>query len=127
MKYLLDSDAIIGYLKSIPKWSNLLNDIDDSEKGTSIINISEVLEGFPKEKYYTFKEFTETMTVFTIDWKVAEVFAETRAKMRKDGNLIDNMDLLIASTCLANNLTLITGNVKHFERIKGLKIKTVNG
>lgn len=127
MKYLLDSDAIIGYLKNRSEWVSLLDKIDDSEKGTSIVNIGEVLEGFPLEKYIKFKEFSETMTVLNMDWKSAEIFAETRAKLRKSGKLIDNMDMLIASICLANKLTLITGNVKHFKRIKGLKIKTING
>ena len=49
-------------------------------------------------------------------------FAKLRAGLRKEGNLIDNMDLLIAATCLVNKLTLITGNVKHFQRVPGLKI-----
>ena len=127
MRYLLDSDAIIGYLKKRENWVTLLDSIDDSEKGTSIINIGEVLEGFPKEKYVTFREFTDKMMIYNIDWKTAEIFAENRGRLRKKGQLIDNMDLFIASTCLANNLTLVTGNVQHFKRIKGLKIKTING
>jgi len=35
---------------------------------------------------------------------------------------LDDFDLIIASCALANNMTLVTNNVRHFARIKGLKI-----
>ena len=61
-------------------------------------------------------------TVYNIDLKIIVKFAEIRRKLRKNGNLIDNFDILIAATCLTNDLVLITNNLKHFERIEGLKI-----
>jgi predicted nucleic acid-binding protein len=33
------------------------------------------------------------------------------------------MDVFIAATALEEDVTLVTGNVKHFERIPGLKIE----
>jgi len=125
MKYLIDSDILIGYLKNIEECRNLLDKIDDKDKSTSIINIGEILEGFPENKYQQFREFVETFTIWGLNWEEMREFAKLRAELRKQGNLIDNMDLLVAATCLVNKLTLITGNVKHFQRIPGLKIKKI--
>jgi predicted nucleic acid-binding protein len=36
--------------------------------------------------------------------------------------LIGDFDLLIASTCLHHNLTLLTNNRKHYKMVEGLKI-----
>ncbi len=52
--------------------------------------------------------------------KVVSTFGEKR----RGGELIGDFDFLIASTALVNNLTLLTGNIKHFERVKGLQIKS---
>lgn len=49
----------------------------------------------------------------------AKIFAEL--KNRKPSQLIDEADMLIAATALANNLILVTDNVKHFARIPNLK------
>ena len=122
MKYLIDSDVLIGYLKNVEKYRGVLDKIDDKDKSTSVINIGEILEGFPENKYQQFKEFTESITILGLNWEEMSEFAKLRAGLRKEGNLIDNMDLLIAATCLVNKLTLITGNVKHFQRVPGLKI-----
>jgi len=44
--------------------------------------------------------------------------------LRKRGELIEDPNLLIASICIANDLSLMTGNKKRFERLKryGLKL-----
>jgi predicted nucleic acid-binding protein len=43
-------------------------------------------------------------------------------KTLKEGNLIEDADILMAATAIVEELVLITNNIKHFERIKGLKI-----
>ena len=32
------------------------------------------------------------------------------------------MDILIGATAISNNLTLLTNNTRHFERMQGLKL-----
>jgi tRNA(fMet)-specific endonuclease VapC len=39
------------------------------------------------------------------------------------GTMLDDFDLIIASTALACNLTLISNNERHFGRIEGLKLE----
>lgn len=40
--------------------------------------------------------------------------------------MIGVFDLLIASTCLCRELTLLTNNVNHFERIEGLRLLSIS-
>jgi tRNA(fMet)-specific endonuclease VapC len=42
--------------------------------------------------------------------------------LRKEGRLIGDFDLLIASTCLHHDLILLTDNVREFERVEGIKL-----
>jgi len=46
--------------------------------------------------------------------------AEIYAYLKKQGNLIEDADILMASIAVVENLVLITNNIKHFERIEGL-------
>lgn len=49
--------------------------------------------------------------------------AEVYANLRKSGKPIDDIDLLIAGTAIANGLILVTDNRKHFDRIVQLEIE----
>jgi predicted nucleic acid-binding protein len=50
-------------------------------------------------------------------------YGEIRCRLEKQGFRIGDMDMFIAATALEEEVTLVTGNVKHFERIPGLKIE----
>ena len=52
-----------------------------------------------------------------------DLFAEEKARLRKAGKMIDDFDLFIGCTAIVNNLTLVTNNIKHFERLQNLKIE----
>ena len=60
-----------------------------------------------------------------IEWNVsaAEVYAEIRSALEKDGVVIGSMDMLIAASAIAENATLVTNNLKHFSRIRELKLE----
>lgn len=73
-----------------------------------------------------FQDFLAGIQILNIDEDIARIFAEQRAKLRKENRLIDNFDLLIGSTAVYYNLELLTDNVKHFERIENLKFRTLN-
>jgi len=69
------------------------------------------------------KVFEESVNVLPLNRECFEVFAETKAKLRSEGRLLDDFDILIASTALVNDCTIVTNNIKHFERIKDLSIE----
>jgi predicted nucleic acid-binding protein len=57
---------------------------------------------------------------------VMERFARLRSDLRSQGQLIPDFDILIAATALEYNLTLVTRNLRHFQRIPSLAIYEQN-
>ncbi|OGK15728.1 hypothetical protein A2774_00590 [Candidatus Roizmanbacteria bacterium RIFCSPHIGHO2_01_FULL_39_12c] len=51
-------------------------------------------------------------------------FVKIKIDLEKKKVPLAHFDILIASSAIANNLTLVTRNLKHFQRIKGLKLYT---
>ena len=43
-------------------------------------------------------------------------------RLKKSGLIIDEFDILIGATAIANNMILVTRNIKHFERLENIKI-----
>ena len=56
-----------------------------------------------------------------------EEFARQKARLRKEGTLIDDFDLLIGCTAKVAHCTLVTENVKHLERVEGIVIENWRG
>jgi tRNA(fMet)-specific endonuclease VapC len=61
--------------------------------------------------------------VLSLDDKVMDYFGKFKAELRRKGQLIGDIDLLIASVAVSNNLTLVTNNTRHFERISELSLE----
>jgi len=56
-------------------------------------------------------------------YEAARLGGEIYAALKKQGKLINDADILIASIVMANNAVLVTNNEEHFSRVKGLKIE----
>lgn len=59
------------------------------------------------------------------DEESANLASEIRKDLERKGTPIGPMDLLIAATAMAKNLTLVSGNVKEFSRIADLKLESL--
>lgn len=68
-----------------------------------------------------FRRFLARLALLPLDDAVMERFAFIRADLRRRGQLIPDLDLLIAATALHHDLTLLTRNVRHFDRIPELR------
>jgi tRNA(fMet)-specific endonuclease VapC len=53
----------------------------------------------------------------------SKILAINYADLRKKGINIEHNDVLIAGIALTNNMKLITNNISHFNKIKGLEIE----
>lgn len=51
------------------------------------------------------------------------IYAKEKSLLRKSGTLIDDLDIFIGATAIANHMILITDNEKHLKRLSGIKIK----
>ncbi len=127
MSYLLDSDVIADWLQGKSIAVQLISGLGKGHVAISIITYGEIYEGI----YYgsnreaiesAFRGFIKTTKVLPLSRLTMELFAHIRGDLRGKGQLLADMDLLIAATALTHNLTLVTGNNKHFARIPGLTL-----
>jgi tRNA(fMet)-specific endonuclease VapC len=66
-------------------------------------------------------EYEVSVVPYEID--SARIFGQLKVELSAQGITINPMDLLIASAAFSYDLTLVTNNVKHFEKIPGLRIE----
>jgi predicted nucleic acid-binding protein len=76
--------------------------------------ISEVLRRRPSERY-----------VRPYDVDVARAYGALRAQLEETGQTLADADVLIAATAVHHDLELVTGNLRHFRRISGLRFNTI--
>jgi len=70
-----------------------------------------------------FEDFVDQNIVVPMTENSGKVSAELYATLRQQGNTVDDIDLLIAGIAIDNDLTLITNNENHFNRIPGLRVE----
>lgn len=69
------------------------------------------------------RAFCEVLDTLVFDTACADCGAEIRAALRVRGTPIGPFDLLIGATALRHGLTIVTNNVREFERIDGLRVE----
>ena len=131
MNYLLDTNIISETFRNKPN-KNLLNwlrNIPSNNVYTSVLVLGEIRKGIEslansskKQRILLWLERDLSNwfdnRILTVDVNVADKWGYITAKKNKNINAIDS---LIAATCLVNNMTLITRNVKDFN-YEGLEL-----
>ena len=63
------------------------------------------------------------LPVLPFDASAARRYGEVRAELERRGTPLGDADLRIAAIALARGLTVVTGNVRHFQRVPGLPVE----
>ena len=126
-KLLLDSDILIYFLKGHTQVVEKIASHDPEDLLTSRINYTELLYGAynsarVENNLQIILPFLENFEILEFDKSASEIFAREKARLKKGGIMIADMDLMIASIAMANDVALVTNNVRHFERIKNLTL-----
>ena len=66
--------------------------------------------------------FAKEITILPI-FNSLSVYAKEKARLKKSRVILDDFDILIGSTAIANNLILVTDNKKHLSRLSNIKIE----
>ncbi len=127
MQYLIDTDWIIHSLRGEERIIRKLLSLKDEGLAISVISLAELYEGVYRSKEpplseKILKDFLTGVSVLGIDEESCRIFGQQKENLRKKGKTIGDFDLLIASTCLHHDLTLLTANIKHFEMVEILTI-----
>ncbi len=126
--YLLDTDIVIYSLKghsAVKK--NLERNLHAALK-ISIVTLMELYYGAYKSQKVVsnigkIKRIEAAVEIIALGRESAEIFAMLKADLEKAGIPLDDFDLILAACALAHDLVLVTNNVKHFQRIQGLKFE----
>ena len=52
-----------------------------------------------------------------------DIYAKEKAKLRRQGILIDDFDILIGATAIFHRMVMVTNNVEHLQRLEDIKIE----
>jgi tRNA(fMet)-specific endonuclease VapC len=128
IRYLLDTNICIYVINVRPPTvlaRFLAHEIDGL--GISAITASELYWGVCKSgsvrNRTTLDKFLSPLTVLDYDLNAAQHYGELRAYLEKQGTPIGPLDQQIAAHALALGITLVTNNVREFERVPGLRVE----
>jgi tRNA(fMet)-specific endonuclease VapC len=125
MSYLIDTDVVINALNGRQQDDILLQRLSSQELFISLITYGEIYEGIYSSRNPTideqiFRRFLRGVDVLPLTKLIMRRFARIRGELRRAGTIIGDTDILIAATALQHNLTLVTHNTHHFQRVPGL-------
>ncbi len=127
---LLDTNSCIFWLKDVGNVRQQVNAHEDDRIVTNVISIAELYYGVENstEQYreinrLKLEEFIAEIGYIGFSVTAAKHFGEQKARLRKLGQPIAVLDLLIASIALTEDATLVTDNLKHFEKIPELRLE----
>lgn len=114
--YLLDTSVMIDTLRGIHGRGALLQEL--LQQGHFLAccptNISEIYAGMREKEERKTSAFLEDLEYYEITWAIARQAGLLKRAYSRQGRALSLADTTIAAVCLANDLTLITNNVKDF-------------
>jgi len=131
MTYLIDTDWVIDHLNHIERVTRRLKELAPEGLALSIISLAELYEGVyysrePVESDAALQRLLNSeLTILGMDEETCKIFGKERGRLRAAGLIIGDCDLLIGATALRHNLTLLTNNRRHFERIDGVRMESL--
>ena len=130
MTYLVDTDWVADYLKGRPTVVEQLHILSGDGLAISVITYGEIYEGIfygtnAAHHARIFRQFLRGVDVLNFNRPIMQQFARIRGDLRRQGQMIGDLDTLIAATALHHDLTLIIRNRAHFERIPVLRLYTL--
>jgi tRNA(fMet)-specific endonuclease VapC len=128
--YCFDTDVLSATMRRDPDLALIrrLAQLPPSEQFTTAITLGELLYGAERRGSARLRERVReliggALIVLPFDVAAAEVYGSLRARLEADGRRLDEPDLRIASIALAADLTLVTANVRHFDRVADLPVE----
>ncbi len=129
IKRLIDTDILSCYFKKEPVIVKRVNEYLEGYEFLTISSITcfEIVSGLQKiqaaKREKEFLEFCQEHEILGFNMEESLQAGKTYAELQKKGVSVPVADVFIASIALVNECILVTNNVKHFSRIKGLEIE----
>lgn len=127
--YMLDTNICIYAIKKKPEIVlKHLHDNLENGLAISVITLAELEHGVeksakPEKNALALMQFLSILDILSFDDRAAVEYGKLCAYLQKRGTPIGTMDMLIAAHAKAEGLTLVTNNMREFERVPGLKLE----
>ena len=126
-RYLLDTNICIYLFKNKFNVREKIIEADISNCYISEITLAELIYGAQcstnvKKHIKEIEDLLSIIKVLPIR-PILQDYGRVKKDLRLAGKMIENFDLLIGVTALANKLVMVTENVKHIKHIPGLEIE----
>jgi tRNA(fMet)-specific endonuclease VapC len=121
---MLDTDTASYIIKGrAPAIEAKLADTDPSLLCISVMTRAELLYGLqrlpPVHRLHAgVRQFMKIVRTLPWDAEAADFYAEIRHQLARTGQLIGEMDMMIAAHSVATAAVLVTNNIRHYERIQ---------
>jgi tRNA(fMet)-specific endonuclease VapC len=129
MQYLLDTNICIYLIKQKPqKVLARFQSLTFSDIGISSITVAELEYGICKSQQQdrnrdALTQFLLPLEIIEFGQAAATIYGSIRSDLERRGLVIGAMDMLIAAHALSLGVTLVTNNVREFERIPSLSLE----
>jgi tRNA(fMet)-specific endonuclease VapC len=127
MKYLLDTNTVSFAIRGIGNVGNSILKHTPSDLLVSSITEAELWNGVKKRKSKNLEklvsDFLNQIQVIDLKSADAQIYGKLFLDLEQKGKPIGMAYSMIASIAMSNGLVLVTDNLKHFNRIKGLKLE----
>ncbi len=128
MNYLLDTNICVYWLKGNEKIEAKALSVGLDNISISFINLSELYYAAYKsekqrENILAIQKMLEKIDIIDSSEAVCNLFGSLKARLGKEGMILDDADLFIAACAIEHQLTLVSNNERHFSRIKELKLE----
>jgi len=129
LTYCLDTDICVRLIRNRPRIGGILEERINAHANalaTSTIVMMELLHGAsmsanPKREHRFVEQLLARTSVLEFDGSAAEHAADIKADLQRKGRLIGSNDILIAGHARSRGLIVVTGNLREFERVEGLR------
>ena len=125
---MLDTDSVSYALRGVGEVASRIRGHPPSALCVSSVTAAELHFGAARRKSRKLRMLIDTflasVAVVPFDDKAAEAFGAVAAVLVEAGTPIGDFDTLIAAHALALDLTLVTNNLRHFERVADLRLET---
>ena len=125
LRYLLDTNICIYVIKRRPELVLDRFNENAAHLAISSITLAELLHGAekssqPQRTLAVVEDFCSRLDVLDYGAKAAQHYGQIRASLEQRGTSIDVNDLHIAAHARSEGLTLVSNNLREFERVDGL-------
>lgn len=127
--YLLDTNIISYWMRGDEGVIGRIKEHSPADLALSAITLAEILYGIEKspvkkkERRLKIERIVLLLDLYPFGESAAEKYGVVRAQLGKEGTPISERDTQIAAIAMANRLTVVTHNVKEFNRIRELKVE----